>query len=297
MKKYFLILLGLFLSMACFVSTGYAQSLAERVSGKILLQVERNGEGWYVDPISRKKSYLGSPADAFQVMRKFGLGISHDRLQKYLDSKFPSGLSGRILLDIEANGEAYYVNPDDLKGHYFKKPEDALKIMKELGQGITNNDLGKIKIVPEFKEYRSEELGIAFEYPAHLININRKGNSIYLENKTYSSAVFMASPIIVEEISDEQELETFIKEQFGDTCTIEKERSENIEHIYNINIIGDGKMLHEGSQCFINYVEVTKYSDRYDKVFTWSLGQACNVLEGSNNCHDDDIKESIRFIN
>ncbi len=44
-------------------------------------------------------------------------------------------------MDVEQNGEAYYVNPDDLKGYYLNRPADAFRIMRELGLGITNNKL------------------------------------------------------------------------------------------------------------------------------------------------------------
>ncbi len=50
--------------------------------GKIFLQVERNGEAWYIDPVSKKKYFLGRPATAFQIMRDFGLGITKENLEK-----------------------------------------------------------------------------------------------------------------------------------------------------------------------------------------------------------------------
>jgi len=121
-------------------------SLSRRVSGNILLQVEKNGEGWYVYPDNKKKYYLGRPADAFSIMRNLGLGIKHSELANYLNAKFPSRLSGKILLDVEQNGEAYYINPNDLKGYYLSRPADAFRIMRELGLGITNDDIRKIDV-------------------------------------------------------------------------------------------------------------------------------------------------------
>jgi hypothetical protein len=120
--------------------------LSNNLKGKILLQVEQNGEGWYVNPDNQKKYYLGRPADAFSIMRNLGLGIKHSELTTYLNSKFPSRLSGKILLDVERNGEAYYVNPNDLKGYYLNRPADAFKIMREFGLGITNTDIRKIDV-------------------------------------------------------------------------------------------------------------------------------------------------------
>jgi len=45
--------------------------------GKIFLQIERNGEAWYINPKDSKRYFLGRPADAFLVMRNLGLGISN----------------------------------------------------------------------------------------------------------------------------------------------------------------------------------------------------------------------------
>lgn len=52
------------------------KALADRLSGAIVLQVERAGEAWYIDPASKKRYYLGAPSDALAVMRQLGLGIS-----------------------------------------------------------------------------------------------------------------------------------------------------------------------------------------------------------------------------
>ncbi|MFH1564678.1 MAG: hypothetical protein ABIC82_02390 [bacterium] len=122
------------------------KKLSKRVKGNILLQVEKKGEGWYVNPDNEKKYYLGRPSDAFSVMRNLGLGIKHSELENYLNSKFPSRLSGKILLDVEQHGEAYYVNPKNLKGYFLNRPADAFKVMRELGLGITNSDIRKIDI-------------------------------------------------------------------------------------------------------------------------------------------------------
>ena len=121
-------------------------NLSKRMKGNILLQVEKNGEGWYVNPDNEKKYYLGRPADAFNIMRNLGLGIKHSELQGYINSKFPTRLAGKILLDVEENGEAYYINPNNLRGYFLNRPADAFKVMRELGLGITNSDIRKIDI-------------------------------------------------------------------------------------------------------------------------------------------------------
>jgi len=120
--------------------------LAQDLSGKILLQVESNGEAWYINPDNQERYFMGRPSDAFVLMRSLGLGIAHQELETYLNSSFPARLSGKILLDVEMNGEAYYVNPTNLKGSFLGRPTDAFNIMRELGLGISNNNLAQITI-------------------------------------------------------------------------------------------------------------------------------------------------------
>jgi hypothetical protein len=57
-------------------------SYAKRKGGRILLQVEGKGEAWYVNPVDDKRYYLGRPADAFNIMKNLGLGISKEDLNK-----------------------------------------------------------------------------------------------------------------------------------------------------------------------------------------------------------------------
>lgn len=53
---------------------------------------------------------------------------------------------GKILLQVQQHGEAWYVNPADGKRYYMKDGNAAYQIMRQLGLGITDNDLGQIPI-------------------------------------------------------------------------------------------------------------------------------------------------------
>lgn len=117
-------------------------ALAKNLSGRILLQVERNGEGWYIYPSNNKRYYLGRPADAFDIMRELGLGATHQFISSH--TVYPRNVWGKILLDVEQHGEAYYVNPVNGKGYYLGRPDDAFRIMRELGLGISNQNLANI---------------------------------------------------------------------------------------------------------------------------------------------------------
>ena len=120
--------------------------ITEKLQGRILLQVEKNGEAWYLPPGSGQRVYLGRPADAFKVMRECGEGMEHARLKEFLQQGFPSEWEGRIVLDVERNGRAYYVSPADGEGEYLGRPRDALRVMKEEGVGITDQKLNSIPV-------------------------------------------------------------------------------------------------------------------------------------------------------
>ena len=115
-----------------------------QLKGQILLQVESKGEAYYIYPEDSKRYYLGRPADAFGIMRKLGLGATHEFITS--NTTFPDHVLGKILLDVEQNGEAYYIYPKDKKSYYLGRPADAFQVMRNLGLGITNNDVRKIDI-------------------------------------------------------------------------------------------------------------------------------------------------------
>ncbi|MCG2691011.1 hypothetical protein L6249_03030 [Candidatus Parcubacteria bacterium] len=144
MNKY---LITIFSLIAFLLSAGFIfadQSLAQRLSGWILLQVESHGEAWYVNPGDNKKYYLGRPADALNIMRNLGLGATHDFIVGY--TAYPDHVLGKILIDVDDYGKAYYIYPKDKKRYYLGKPGDAFAVMKQLGLGITNANLNKITV-------------------------------------------------------------------------------------------------------------------------------------------------------
>lgn len=146
------VVLVLALLAGLLISPVSAQTLAQRLSGKILLQVESKGEAWYVDPVTLDRYYLGRPDDAFRIMRELGLGISNSDLALIPEStssatgnlNLRNRLSGRILLQVEAKGEAWYVNPDNVRRYYLGRPADAFSLMRQLGLGISDVNLASI---------------------------------------------------------------------------------------------------------------------------------------------------------
>ena len=182
-------------------------SLFNRVRGYILLQVEEHGEAWYVDHDSQKRYYMKDGPTAYEMLRRFGLGISNanldripigfdDRIQDNdtdgdglsdrmedalgsdafdsdsdddgyrdgdevragysptnqlpvkirIDSSLTQQLLGKIVLQVEAHGEAWYVNPHDGRRYYMKNGDSAYQIMRFLSLGISNKDIQLLSV-------------------------------------------------------------------------------------------------------------------------------------------------------
>lgn len=121
--------------------------LADKLSGKILLQVEDRGEAWYVCPENKKRYYMANGDEAYNIMRDLGVGITDVDLDKVkTDKTFAKKHSGKIFLQVEDLGQAYYLDFEG-EAHYLKDGQAAYTIMRELGLGIANNNIRKIDII------------------------------------------------------------------------------------------------------------------------------------------------------
>ncbi|MFH1326354.1 MAG: CARDB domain-containing protein [Candidatus Falkowbacteria bacterium] len=182
------------------------KELTNRIKGRILLQVENNGEAWYVDPESENKFYMKDGQASYDIMRSLGLGITNAdletipigiqekiyTLQDTDGDKIPDNLEiaigtdpnkadtdgdgfddkseifngyrpdkegkfnynqslinrlkGRIALQVESHGEAWYINPSDGRRYYLGDGNTAYNVMRFLSLGIKNDDLRKIQV-------------------------------------------------------------------------------------------------------------------------------------------------------
>lgn len=82
-----------------------------------------------------------------------------------------ASLSGRILLQVEDKGQAWYVNPGDNRRYYLGRPDDAFLVMRYFGLGISNAD---------FQEFS------AGQAPARLagrilLRVQEKGQAYYVD--------------------------------------------------------------------------------------------------------------------
>lgn len=142
-----------------------ADTLSNRLKGRILLQVESNGEAWYVNPPTAERYYMANGNEAYNVMHDLGVGITNKDLEKVKTNKtFAKKNSGKIFLQIEAKGEAYYIDFNGV-AHYLKDGAAAYEIMRSLGLGITNKDLFKILVNQKQEEENIQNIKISTSSP------------------------------------------------------------------------------------------------------------------------------------
>ncbi len=134
--------------------------LINRLRGQILLQVESRGEAWYLNPTDSLRHYLPDGNAAYSMMRASGSGISNidldkipsaESAQELLKAKnicatnsLANRMKGKILLQVQSRGEAWYIDPRNCQRIYLKDGEAAYQVMRTLGAGIKNTDLEKL---------------------------------------------------------------------------------------------------------------------------------------------------------
>jgi len=91
-------------------------------------KADTDGDG-YDDKAEILNGYKPTGADKFSYN------------QKLIDR-----LKGRIALQVESHGEAWYINPVDGKRYYLGDGNTAYNVMRFLSLGITNDNLRKIQV-------------------------------------------------------------------------------------------------------------------------------------------------------
>lgn len=93
-----------------------------------------------------------------------------------------SKMKGKILLQVESHGEAWYVNPKDGKRYYMANGSEAYNIMRTLGVGITNSDLDKIKVNKTNAKKQAGKILLQVQSRGEAYYIDSNGNANYLKD-------------------------------------------------------------------------------------------------------------------
>jgi S1-C subfamily serine protease len=117
---------------------------------------------------------------------KWEAGLDSWVLLKF--NKIDEGLlnksKGKIFLQIENHGEAWYVNPVDNKRYYMADGEKAYNAMRRFGVGINNENLKKIKNDKNYAKKFSGKIFLQVESKGEAYYIDFNGNANYLKDGT-----------------------------------------------------------------------------------------------------------------
>jgi len=143
--------IGIFLSRPAFA----AVTLGQKLSGRILLQVQSGGVVWYVSPINFQRYNLGNTSTAPGIIQKLSLAMSQANMDSIpvvgstetgnLDLR--RRLSGRIIR-ISATSEHWYISPLNLQR--YQLDGDPLGVLKKLSLGVSDANLKLIPIATGF---------------------------------------------------------------------------------------------------------------------------------------------------
>ncbi|MFA5360195.1 MAG: S1C family serine protease [Patescibacteria group bacterium] len=106
-----------------------------------------------------------------------------------IDIGFAKKQIGKILLQVQLKGEAWYVNPKDNKRYYMANGNEAFKIMRNFGVGITNSNLNRIKNDKYFAKKFSGKIFLQVEVKGEAYYIDFNGIAHYLKDGTAAYGV------------------------------------------------------------------------------------------------------------
>ncbi|MDO8592336.1 MAG: S8 family serine peptidase [bacterium] len=121
-------------------------------------------------------------SDIKEVSNDDGFLLEEKGLLKAIDKKLSEKLKGKILLQIEGHGEAWYINPKNNKRYYMANGNEAYKVMRNLGVGINNKDLGKIWAEKNYAKKHSGKIFLQIEANGEAYYIDFNGVAHYLKN-------------------------------------------------------------------------------------------------------------------
>lgn len=100
----------------------------------------------FEDALGLNKNNADSDGDGYKDKEELAAGYSaKEKLKKINhDNSFTNIQKGKIFIQTEGKGEAWYVNPADGKRYFLGRPADAFNLMKKLGAGISEKDFGSL---------------------------------------------------------------------------------------------------------------------------------------------------------
>jgi len=145
------------------------EAIKTRYSGSVL--VENDGfekNYWYVDPSTKQRYLIKDGKSVSQLLKTFGQGIYDKDLAKIatstqstnVDYNFSQQRRGQILLQVEEDGQAWYINPLDNLRYHIANGQRGFDTFVNLAIEISPEKLSVIPITESkgFNELKDNEI-------------------------------------------------------------------------------------------------------------------------------------------
>ena len=191
----------------------------------------------------------------FFLIAVLGLALACAGKANAYDSALTARFRGRILLQVQSHGEAWYVRPADSLRYYMKDGDAAYQMMRNFGQGIGDTDLAKIPTVNDTTAMNqsgsacaSSALGNRFKGQI-LLQVQKHGEAWYIDPGK-CRAIYMADGAAAYQIM------RYLGQGIG-TSDLEKIQSGTIGGSTPAATSGPAKVI-----CTVASVSIPNYGDK-----------------------------------
>jgi hypothetical protein len=200
--------------------------------------------------------------------------------QKYTNKKLGFNLNIPKTM-IHSNGSCQWVSNND---HSYRPLEAAVpvKVFKDTTTIYISS------------EYYYKLTGETVEGNTHYFaGCQKIDNSVHLlkDTKNYYEQFW---PIKTASVTSNAQLESYIKQNYGQGCSLGEKKVSNQDGVYDVSINTDGKPL-DTTACPINFAYQLKYYTVKNTIASWNTGQACTFRAENNVCRDEDVIKSFKF--
>jgi hypothetical protein len=237
-------------------------------------QEEEEGEGEGLSPCGGAESKLESIDETWDIYYNCALGFS---------------------IAVPKEVKLYYGSCEWSEDEGSYRPKDAM-VPTEV---FEDNDSGIVYLGHEYYyELAGETVSEGVHYYSECNKVDNTLNRVSDEYLGLDRGQYQqAWKFVVETISDDAELDAFIKERYGDACGLGvKTLSGDQEGAYDVGISG------EWPDCPINYGTVVKYHPTQNRLVAWDTGQAYTFYkvlgtgEETDIIYDSQIIDSFLFL-
>ena len=210
MKKLSLIFLMALASFFIFdnVQAASNDEIKTRYTGTVLAEnLEFETRWWYVEPQSQERYPLKDGLSVTRLLKKFGQGMHDAELNKIpinidsqnVDYELTHQSRGHFMVQLDANGEAWYINPLDNYRYKIDNGQQGLEILKDLALDISADKLKLIPIVDDNQFMPLEKLDFDFSQYWQTWDVLKKyyyqAETITAQNLFYGSLEGLANSL------------------------------------------------------------------------------------------------------